>query len=86
MSPPGSGCGVTWESLHAALIVTGADLVLAVAAGLLAARSSPGRIELEALAVRRRALERARTIALALARVAAQCCCRRRTCAGRSRG
>ena len=34
-------------------------LVLAVLFGLIAARSSPGRIEVEALAVRRRALESA---------------------------
>jgi len=48
-----------WESLHAALILTGADFVLAVVLALLAARSSPGRVELEALAVRRQAIERA---------------------------
>jgi hypothetical protein len=40
-----------------ALILGGAELVLAALLGLLAARSSPGRIEVEALAVRRRALE-----------------------------
>jgi hypothetical protein len=40
-----------------ALILGGAELVLAALLGLLAARSSPGRVEIEALAVRRRALE-----------------------------
>jgi hypothetical protein len=48
-----------WERLPAALIVTGADLVLTAVLALLAARSSPGRAELEALAVRRRALDSA---------------------------
>lgn len=48
-----------WQAQHAALIVAGADLVLAAILALLAARSSPGRVELEALAVRRRALESA---------------------------
>ena len=43
----------------AALIIAGAELVLALILGLLAARSSPSRIEAEALAVRRRALESA---------------------------
>ncbi len=40
-----------------ALIIAGGELVLAVILGLLAARSSPGRVEAEALAVRQRALE-----------------------------
>jgi hypothetical protein len=48
---------VAWEARHAALIVAGADLALAILLGLLAARSSPSRVELEALAVRRRAIE-----------------------------
>jgi hypothetical protein len=48
-----------WESQHTALILAGADLVLAAFLALLAARSSPGRIELEALAVRQRAMDRA---------------------------
>lgn len=43
----------------AALIIAGGELVLAAILGLLAARSSPGRIEAEALALRRRALENA---------------------------
>ncbi len=40
-----------------ALIIAGAELVLALILALLAARSSPGRIEAEALALRRRALD-----------------------------
>ena len=47
----------SWEGQYAALMVAGADLLLAVLLGLLATRSSPGRVELEALAVRQRALE-----------------------------
>ena len=50
---------VAWEAQYAALIVAGADLLLAILLALLAARSSPGRIELEALAVRRRAIDSA---------------------------
>src|SRR6478752_3012672 len=46
----------SWQGPQAALILAGADLVLAAILGLLAARSAPGRIELEALAVRQRAL------------------------------
>jgi hypothetical protein len=41
---------------YVALIFTGADLLLAVILGLLAARSKPGQVEVEALLVRRRAL------------------------------
>jgi hypothetical protein len=41
----------------AALIIAGAELVIALILALLAARSAPGRIEAEALALRRRALE-----------------------------
>jgi hypothetical protein len=48
---------VAWEAQHAALIVAGADLVLAILLAVLAARSSPSRVELEALAVRRQAVE-----------------------------
>ncbi len=48
---------LSWERQYAALILAGADLVLALLLALLAARSSPDRIELEALAVRQRALE-----------------------------
>jgi hypothetical protein len=50
---------LAWEAQHAALIVAGADLVLAIFLALLAARSSPGRVELEALAVRRQAIDSA---------------------------
>ncbi len=50
---------MSWDVPVVALILGGAELVLAVMFGLLAARSSPGRIEVEALAVRRRALESA---------------------------
>ncbi len=39
------------------LIFAGADLIVAIVLGVIAARSGPGRIEREALAVRRRALE-----------------------------
>ena len=55
----------------AALIIGGGELVLAAILGLLAARSSPGRIEAEALAVRRRALESA-TSGLAISALATQ--------------
>jgi len=44
---------------YVAAIFAGADLVLALVLGVLAVRSVPGRVELEALAVRRRALEEA---------------------------
>ena len=48
-----------WDRPYVALIVAGGDFVLAILLGLVAARSSPSRVELEALAVRRRALENA---------------------------
>jgi hypothetical protein len=48
---------LSWEARHAALIVACADLVLAAVLAVLASRSSPGRVEREALAVRRRAIE-----------------------------
>jgi hypothetical protein len=50
---------VSWDRPAAALILGGAELVLAGLFAGLAARSSPGRIEIEAQAVRRRALESA---------------------------
>ncbi|HXA23821.1 MAG TPA: hypothetical protein VNW90_16150 [Acetobacteraceae bacterium] len=62
---------VAWEAQYAALIVAGADLLLAILLALLAARSSPGRIELEALAVRRRAIDSA-TSTLAFSALAMQ--------------
>jgi hypothetical protein len=60
-----------WERLHAALILTAADLVVAVVLAWIAARSSPGRVELDALAVRRQALDRA-TSTLAFSALASQ--------------
>jgi hypothetical protein len=48
---------LSWEGQYVALTLAGADLVVAVILALLATLSSPGRVELEALAVRRRALE-----------------------------
>ena len=48
---------LSWEARHAALIVAGADLVLAVLLAVLASLLSPGRVEREALEVRRRAIE-----------------------------
>jgi hypothetical protein len=50
---------LSWDAQYAALIVAGFDLVLAILLALLAARSSPGRVELEALAVRRHAIDSA---------------------------
>jgi hypothetical protein len=61
----------SWEGQYAALILAGADLVLAALLALLATRSSPGKIELEALAVRQRALEGA-TATLAWSTMAIQ--------------
>jgi hypothetical protein len=52
---------LSFEARHVALMFTGADLVLAGLLGLLAARSSPGQVEREALEVRRRAIEGAGT-------------------------
>ena len=61
----------TWERPQAALTIAGVDVVLALFLALLAARSSPGKIELEALAVRQRALESA-TSSIAFSAVAMQ--------------
>ena len=55
----------------AALIQAGGNLVLAAILALFAAKSSPGRIEAEALAIRRRAIENA-SRGLAFSAVAAQ--------------
>jgi len=60
-----------WEPPGSALILAGADLVLAAFLVLLAARSSAGRVEIEALAVRQRALGSI-TSTLALSALAAQ--------------
>ncbi len=46
-----------WDIPQAAGLMVGGDAVLAAFFALIAARSSPGRIEREALDVRRRALE-----------------------------
>lgn len=46
-----------WEPQVVALVFTGADAVLAFFLLLLAARSTESRVELEALAVRQRAVE-----------------------------
>jgi hypothetical protein len=48
---------MSFDRPPAALIQAGGNLVLAAILALLAARSSPGRVEVEALAIRRRALE-----------------------------
>jgi hypothetical protein len=60
-----------FESLATSLIVAGADLLIALIFGLFAARSSPGRLEREALEIRRKALENA-TSALTYSTLAAQ--------------
>jgi hypothetical protein len=44
------------KPVFAALIILGIDLVLGAVFGMLAARSSPGQVEREALAVRRQAV------------------------------
>jgi len=49
-----------FEPIPATLILLGANLVIAAIFGVLAARSSPGHTEQEALRVRRRALDAAR--------------------------
>jgi len=49
----------SWQQLYAALTLAGADFVLALVLAMLAARSQPSRVELEALAVRQRAMESA---------------------------
>ena len=75
----------SWDRPAAALILAGAELVLAAILALLAARSSPGRVELEALAVRRQALEGAAsslafsTLVTQLLRLAIDLLRRRRT-------
>jgi hypothetical protein len=46
-----------WEPQEVALVLAGADAVLALLLVVLAARSAESRVELEALAVRQRALE-----------------------------
>ena len=46
-----------WQPQYVGLTFSGVDIVLAMVLGLLASRSTPGRMEREALAVRRHALE-----------------------------
>jgi hypothetical protein len=60
-----------WQQPGSALILAGADVVLAAFLALLAARSSPGRVEVEALAVRERAVDSI-TSTLALSALVAQ--------------
>lgn len=73
-----------WTEPGAALVMAGADIAVAVLLMVLAARSSPGRVELEALAVRRRAWDSATgslavtTLALQLLRLLADLVSRRR--------
>jgi hypothetical protein len=50
---------VSWGEPVAALILAGTDLLAAVVLALVAARSSAGRLEAEALALRKRALDQA---------------------------
>jgi hypothetical protein len=50
---------VSWGEPVAALILAGTDLLAAVVLALVAARSSAGRFEAEALALRKRALDQA---------------------------
>ena len=52
-----------FQSPATSLIVAGGDLLIALVCGLMAARSSPSRLEREALDVRRRALENATSTA-----------------------
>ncbi|MGA9012341.1 MAG: phage holin family protein [Acetobacteraceae bacterium] len=61
----------SWEHQYAALILAGADLVLALLLAVVAMRSSPDRVEIEALAVRQRALEGA-TASIAWSALAVQ--------------
>ena len=48
---------LSFEARHVALMFAGGDLIVAAVLAFLAMRSSPGRVEVEALAVRQRALE-----------------------------
>jgi len=62
---------LSWDGQYAALILAGADLVLAMVLVLLATRSAPGEVEMEALAVRQRALDGA-TASIAWSTLAVQ--------------
>lgn len=50
---------LSWTELNAALAMAGGDFVIAVVLMVVAARSAPGRVEQEALALRRRAWDSA---------------------------
>ena len=50
-----------WEAQTVGLAMAGFDFFIAIVVGVIAAMSSPGRIERDALDVRRRALENATT-------------------------
>jgi uncharacterized membrane protein len=54
------GLRLRFEAISATLILLGINLVIAVVFGLLAARSSPGHAEQEALRIRQQALDAAR--------------------------
>ena len=64
-----------WAEPVTALAMGGADLAIAVALFLVAARSSPGKVEAEALAIRRRAWDGVAGVA-ALWRLAVRLLCR----------
>lgn len=50
-----------WQAQTVGLAMAGFDFFIAIVVGVIAAMSSPGRVEAEALEVRRRALENATT-------------------------
>jgi hypothetical protein len=54
-----STLSASWGEPVAALVLAAVDLVLAAVLALLATHSSPGRVEVEALALRRLALDHA---------------------------
>jgi hypothetical protein len=62
---------MSWDQSIAALIIAGADLVLAAVLALVTMRSSPRRVEAEALALRRQALDHVAT-SLTIPALAAQ--------------
>jgi len=73
-----------WQQQYVALTLGGADLLIALLLVAVAARSSPDQTELEALAVRQRALEAVTasitfsTLAMQLLRIAGRMMARRR--------
>jgi hypothetical protein len=56
-----SWLSMSWREPSATLIIAGADLLVAVALALAATRLSAGRVEVEALELRRRALDHVST-------------------------